>query len=118
MLLAQYKDDIANGTRQRVPALSSLSAQDCAFVIYTSGTTGLPKGVCLSHNNLISDVKGVRTIMNEHLSHQTSLAFLPWAHVYGLTTELQALISTGESLPPVILNDCHCHCFDNTHHCY
>lgn len=58
-------------------------------LIYTSGTTGNPKGVILTHKNLISNYEAIdhqfRELRNENI---TTLNILPWAHIYGLTTEL------------------------------
>lgn len=61
-----------------------LSAQvkpdDVASLIYTSGTTGIPKGVILSHSNLISNITTVSEIIE--FSHKdTVLSFLPLSHV-------------------------------------
>lgn len=55
--------------------------EDLATMIYTSGTTGNPKGVMLSHNNLISNVNGcIPRIPAQQDSR--SLSFLPVCHVY------------------------------------
>lgn len=54
---------------------------DLATMIYTSGTTGNPKGVMLSHNNLISNVNGcIPRIPAQQDSR--ALSFLPVCHVY------------------------------------
>jgi long-chain acyl-CoA synthetase len=71
--------------------------QDVALFIYTSGTTGKPKGVRLSHANLASNVSGFQEVVPIDGSHR-SLAFLPWAHVYGGSVELHGMISIGASL--------------------
>lgn len=70
---------------------------DCAMFIYTSGTTGAPKGVRLTHFNLASNVCGVLEIAPLR-KDETSLAFLPWAHVFGGCLELNALMSRGDSI--------------------
>jgi len=54
---------------------------DLATLIYTSGTTGLPKGVMLSHKNLIENAKGSRPRLPVDASCQ-GLSFLPLCHVY------------------------------------
>ena len=59
----------------------------------------------MSHGNLTSDVKGVKFLWEENLSNNTSLAFLPWAHVFGLTSELHSLVSTGSALGVVPSRD-------------
>lgn len=52
-----------------------------ATMIYTSGTTGNPKGVMLSHNNLISNVLGCKPRIPAD-NHSRVLSFLPVCHVY------------------------------------
>jgi long-chain acyl-CoA synthetase len=54
---------------------------DLATIIYTSGTTGNPKGVMLSHNNLISNVEGCRPKIPADSTSRV-LTFLPACHVY------------------------------------
>jgi len=53
---------------------------DLATMIYTSGTTGLPKGVMLSHNNLLSQIFALETIPSDW--NKTALSFLPLCHAY------------------------------------
>jgi long-chain acyl-CoA synthetase len=74
--------------------------EDLATIIYTSGTTGKPKGVQLSHRNIVSQISGLREILPEDLvsCYDRSLSFLPWAHCYGQTAELHALMAHGASL--------------------
>ncbi|MCB9197406.1 MAG: long-chain fatty acid--CoA ligase [Flavobacteriales bacterium] len=54
---------------------------DLATLIYTSGTTGLPKGVMLSHRNLVENVKGSYPRLPVTNTSQ-GLSFLPLCHVY------------------------------------
>lgn len=83
--------DIGQQTTNNLPAgqageqleavKSTVGTNDLATLLYTSGTTGTPKGVMLSHANIISNVEGV-----EHLppvtSKDTALSFLPLCHSY------------------------------------
>jgi long-chain acyl-CoA synthetase len=88
---------------------------DLANLIYTSGTTGKPKGVELTHDNFASNIHGaVRSLVKDphdfFRSDDVSLAFLPWAHSYGQTCELWALLGHGGSMGisrgiPTILDD-------------
>lgn len=59
----------------------TISADDIATIIYTSGTTGTPKGVMLSHGNLVHNF--TRHAMAQPLNHnQREISFLPLCHVY------------------------------------
>jgi len=53
---------------------------DLVTMIYTSGTTGLPKGVMLSHNNLLSQIFALESIPSDW--SKTALSFLPLCHAY------------------------------------
>jgi len=67
-------------------------------IIYTSGTTGTPKGVELSHDNVCANLRGLKALWKDELNNHISLAFLPWAHVFGQTAELHSLLATGSAL--------------------
>lgn len=76
---------------------------DLADLIYTSGTTGKPKGVELTHNNIVSNVQSaIRTMVDDPkdflFKSDRTLAFLPWAHSYGQTCELWGAMSQGASM--------------------
>ena len=65
-------------------------------MIYTSGTTGNPKGVILSHRNLIFECSVVTPLLGMDQDVRT-LAFLPWAHVFGQVAEVHGIIGCGGS---------------------
>ncbi len=73
------------------------SESDTAILIYTSGTTGKPKGVILSHGNVVSNINAVHEFF-PLTQEDVSLCFLPWAHSFGQVCELYLLMSTGASL--------------------
>ena len=58
----------------------TVKPEDVASIIYTSGTTGVPKGVILTHNNFVSNVKATASVVN-FTEEDTVLSFLPLAHV-------------------------------------
>ncbi len=61
----------------------TIETQDCATIIYTSGTTGLPKGVMLSHENFLSNVKNsIITFPFPEMPHGKALSFLPLNHIF------------------------------------
>lgn len=61
---------------------NSIKTDDLATLIYTSGTTGRPKGVMLSHRNIISNVIGSSTRVPFEVGQYRSLSFLPICHIF------------------------------------
>ncbi|KAJ8586849.1 acetyl-CoA synthetase-like protein [Rhizopogon salebrosus TDB-379] len=73
-----------DGLKDRRP-----STDDVALIMYTSGTTGAPKGVVLTHGNVIASVGAVYKLLGHHLhSDDTFLAYLPLAHILEYIVEL------------------------------
>lgn len=74
---------------------------DIVQLQYTGGTTGSPKGVMLSHGNLLSNVRQMSDYYAEFLvpEKEVVLAVLPFFHVYGLTVVMQTgLLGQGGTL--------------------
>lgn len=82
---------------QRPPAeLPRLERDDLAAIIYTSGTTGAPKGVMLSHGNLLSNVRAVVSYLQLHADDRV-LHALPFSYSYG-NSVLHTHIAAGASV--------------------
>lgn len=63
------------------PLSDSVHSKEVCTCIYTSGTTGLPKGVLLSHDNIIYNVKSVRDLVPVEAGDRV-LSFLPLSHIF------------------------------------
>jgi len=70
---------------------------DPAAFIYTSGTTGHPKGVVLSHWNIVSNVVSSASTFPLYATDR-SLSFLPWAHALGQTVDLHLMVHVGSQI--------------------
>ena len=91
-----YEALIQHGANNPVDAVHPDPDDLCGF-IYTSGTTGKPKGVLLSHSNLMSNINGINDLL-EVGPDDVSLSFLPWAHSFGQVCELHWLFARGASM--------------------
>lgn len=58
----------------------SIKSNELATIIYTSGTTGNPKGVMLSHSNIVNQIDNLKSTPSPW--SKTSLSFLPLCHAY------------------------------------
>lgn len=77
--------------RQDLPAKPSTAiGEDLAAILYTSGSTGAPKGVMLSHRNLLAGARIVRTYLGITASDRI-LSLLPFSFDYGLNQLLTAV---------------------------
>jgi long-chain acyl-CoA synthetase len=88
-----YEGLLERGAKAPSPMVA-VAPGDIANIIYTSGTTGNPKGVELSHQNLVFGVQKIHEVA-PFTSEDRSLAFLPWAHVVGGCIELHGMFSLG-----------------------
>ncbi|KAJ8011905.1 hypothetical protein DPEC_G00063170 [Dallia pectoralis] len=79
--LGSRPDNMAVARRQPLPS-------DIAVVMYTSGSTGIPKGVMISHSNIIAAVTGMAERIPNLDETDTYIGYLPLAHVLELSAEM------------------------------
>ena len=101
--LLSWREALALGEQQPDLApdpATALGRQDTACFIYTSGTGGLPKGVMLSHGNILANVSGAHAALallglDEH---EVFLSFLPLSHAYEHTAGQFLPIAVGAQI--------------------
>lgn len=89
--LIPFSDIIKAGNTSEAKAVPP-KAEDTAIIMYTSGSTGVPKGVLLSHKNIIATLKGFCDAV-EIRSDDVFLGYLPLAHVFELLAESVCLLT-------------------------
>ncbi|AXI09630.1 long-chain fatty acid--CoA ligase [Oceanobacillus zhaokaii] len=73
--------------------------EDLALIQYTGGTTGFPKGVMLTHYNLVSNVQMCQAwLYKTKGKQQIVLGVIPFFHVYGMTTVMNLAILQGSKI--------------------
>lgn len=79
--LLEFGKDESNQTD--VEAIKkTITTEDLATIIYTSGTTGRPKGVMLSHKNIVANVLGSEKKIPFDAGKTRAMSFLPICHIY------------------------------------
>ncbi|MBI3716788.1 MAG: long-chain fatty acid--CoA ligase [Betaproteobacteria bacterium] len=81
------------GAFERVPVQGS----DLATIVYTSGTTGKPKGVMLSHRNMLANVQSGLAVF-EVFPEDVFLSFLPLSHMFERTCDYYLNVVSGASI--------------------
>jgi long-chain acyl-CoA synthetase len=78
-------------------ALPKIDPDNVAVIIFTSGTTGHSKGVVLTHNNLCSNVEGIRSTIHTS-QHDNFFMLLPLNHTFSSTVSMLCPLACGASV--------------------
>jgi acyl-CoA synthetase (AMP-forming)/AMP-acid ligase II len=78
------------------PAVTIDSAVDVVALPYSSGTTGLPKGVMLTHRNLVANLTQIDAV--EHPDLRAFVGVLPFFHIYGMTAIMNLALMRGATV--------------------
>lgn len=93
--VATFDEIVAMGTEKPVPDTPP-TPDDTAVIMFTSGTTGVPKGVVISHANILATVSGLVPTMEKCGigSNDIYCSYLPLAHIMEIVSEIN-LVSLG-----------------------
>ncbi len=100
--LLSWDDMLARGAQQTddtAELIATIGSDDVACLIYTSGTGGTPKGVMMSHRNILANCRGAyRVLETLGLGDEVFLSFLPLSHSYEHTAGEMFPISIGAQI--------------------
>ncbi|MFJ9496792.1 AMP-binding protein [Brevibacillus centrosporus] len=89
---------------ERIARQQSLAPDDVINMQYTSGTTGFPKGVMLSHTNIVNNA--IKVAECQRLGVQDRVCIpVPFFHCFGCVMGTLACVATGATMVPVIAFD-------------
>lgn len=91
--------DIMTKTSEAYKEVEINPSEDLALLQYTGGTTGKPKGVMLTHLNLVANVQmATKWISKAERDKEIVLGVLPFFHVYGMTTVMNLSVMYGAKM--------------------
>lgn len=97
-ILKEGKKILPEYQRLIIAARESILPSDISSLIYTSGTTGIPKGVMLTHHNLVNNVRVALDQIPVITKDELFLSFLPLSHVFERTATYHVCLATGSRI--------------------
>lgn len=94
---ANWTSDIGYVDDKSLSITSRLDRSQAATIVYTSGTTGLPKGVVLTHGNILANIEGIRERV-ELVPNDIHLSYLPLSHILERTCGLYIPLQSGATI--------------------
>ena len=95
IILVDELEELVKNERESIGA--DINKEDLSTLIYTSGSTGNPKGVMLTHENLVENGKSVAKI-KELTSNDCMYSMLPYWHSFALAVEVIGILVSGGSI--------------------
>jgi acyl-CoA synthetase (AMP-forming)/AMP-acid ligase II len=79
------------------PSIDVNPCEDVVVLPYSSGTTGLPKGVMLTHYNLVSNIEQIHAV-EKFSQRDTLIGILPFFHIYGMVVIMSGALRAGATI--------------------
>ncbi len=95
--LVSWEEAMSNGKKQGLKPANSMHHNDTATIMYTSGTTDMPKGVELTHYNILSNIRAALDYVHIY-PKDILLSFLPLSHAFERTAGYLAPLSQGATI--------------------
>lgn len=96
--LISWETLLGDGVNHPIPAPANLDpAQDLFTILYTSGTMGVPKGVMLTHQNIVQNALALSESL-ECTPDDVLLAAVPFSHVFGLSAVIAFAATSGMTM--------------------
>lgn len=95
--ISSYTRVLTSGHLEESVDLGMIPEDQLATIVHTAGTSGTPRGVMLSHKNLVSNVQASLSVFPIQVTDIT-LSYLPLSHIFARTVEEFAMLFTGATV--------------------